>query len=723
MTFLIHSGSSTMPIQNAYASPEIIEVDGQFDDAPTAPAAPAIEADPREGHRFIDDDALLEWSSSSSSDDDEPDEFEEEEDNMEAAAFHTLRAEDEDWEIAERDFTKQYNRLKQHVAVRTGAAQGVASAFNARAAVASLPAVNRPRPAKARATAAVPSPTNDRTENQLQALSKYTSRLRNLDMPYDLGVGVNRKGPSATANMKDKSDRATNEQVLDPRTRIILFKMIGRSLIFEVNGCVSTGKEANVYHALTPEKTHLALKIYKTSILVFKDRDRPCVKLDMLSRHNPRKMVRVWAEKEMRNLKRLRAAGIRCPEAIEVRENVLVMGFVGDKDGWASPRLKDAEIPASIIPDLYVELLLMTRKIYTECKLVHADLSEYNILYHVEDAAADSPAQDDSQPGATSEQTNPESPRRGHLYIIDVSQSVEHDHPHAFDFLRADLRNVEDFFARRGVRCVGLRRAFEFVTSEQLALADGGESEEAVLRRWMEEPEPDVERADESKAGETSGNSEPRPSSAAAAAHEDSVFMRSYIPRTLNEVYDPERDVRALASGDGGNLIYKDMIGLVGPQASRSNDTVESETEALKTDGKAESKKNRVRFEDEGDEDGDDSAEEGEEGSEGSDEEDGDFEERKPRGHRHEDKDAKKERKKAVKAEAREKRKHKIPKAEKKRKVKATARGDNVRSIASPSNILLGRVSLLVPTAIPLNAQALTRLLSDVAHVHDSMVT
>lgn len=58
-----------------------------------------------------------------------------------------------------------------------------------------------------------------------------------------MGVGVNRKGPSSYANMKDKSDRATNEQVLDPRTRIILFKMIGRGLVQEVNGCVSTGKE------------------------------------------------------------------------------------------------------------------------------------------------------------------------------------------------------------------------------------------------------------------------------------------------------------------------------------------------------------------------------------------------------------------------------------------------------------------------------------------------
>ena len=44
----------------------------------------------------------------------------------------------------------------------------------------------------------------------------------------------------------DKSDRATVEQVLDPRTRIILFKMINRNVIYEINGCISTGKEVSV---------------------------------------------------------------------------------------------------------------------------------------------------------------------------------------------------------------------------------------------------------------------------------------------------------------------------------------------------------------------------------------------------------------------------------------------------------------------------------------------
>lgn len=136
------------------------------------------------------------------------------------------------------DFTKQYNRLRQHAAVRTGNAQGVASSINRGSTVATVPAVNHPRSSVAKPPSAV-----HKTADQLESLAKYSSRIAKIDVPYTMGVGVNRKGPSAHANTKDKSDRATNEQVLDPRTRLILFKMIGRGVVQEVNGCVSTGKE------------------------------------------------------------------------------------------------------------------------------------------------------------------------------------------------------------------------------------------------------------------------------------------------------------------------------------------------------------------------------------------------------------------------------------------------------------------------------------------------
>ena len=153
-----------------------------------------------------------------------------------------------------------------------------------------------------------------------------------------------RKQDKERIRVKDKADRATIEQVMDPRTRMILFKMLNRGFISEINGCISTGKEANgktvlaqnfsdifpmilyffsVYHCTTADNKARAIKIYKTSILVFKDRDK-YVTGDFRFRGgygkgNPRKMVRTWAEKEMRNLTRIHNAGLACPEPILLR--------------------------------------------------------------------------------------------------------------------------------------------------------------------------------------------------------------------------------------------------------------------------------------------------------------------------------------------------------------------------------------------------------------------
>jgi len=285
---------------------------------------------------------------------------------------------------------------------------------------------------------------------------------------------------------------------------------------------------------------------------------------------------------------------------------------------------------------------MTVRRMFHVCKLVHADLSEYNILYHEE-----------------------------HLWIIDVSQSVEHNHPAAFDFLRNDIKNIEDFFGRLGVKCLGLRRCFDFVTRAKLC-EDDGTSDEDVLKRWLEEEATDIGE-DESGTGvnlKGTPGVDPKPRKPEDAEHEDSVFLRSFIPRTLNEVYDPERDVEKVRRGDTDGLIYAGTIGLVsldGENLHRKKQTTHNGNLPTANEFKDE------EIEDEqsdhsGDEsesvstEGDDLEDEGEEGKlkEG-------FVERKPRGHRHEDKESKKERKRLVKAEAKEKRKQKMPKGEKKR--------------------------------------------------------
>lgn len=100
-----------------------------------------------------------------------------------------------------------------------------------------------------------------------------------------------------------------------------LYKFIKNDTMSEINGCISTGKEANVYHgqkASTGEE--FAVKIFKTSILVFKDRDRYISGefrfRNGYGKNNPRKMVAAWAEKELRNLKRINLAGIPSPTPI-----------------------------------------------------------------------------------------------------------------------------------------------------------------------------------------------------------------------------------------------------------------------------------------------------------------------------------------------------------------------------------------------------------------------
>lgn len=292
-----------------------------------------------------------------------------------------------------------------------------------------------------------------------------------------------------------RDDRATTEQVLDPRTRMILYKMLNQGVVTEINGCLSTGKEANVYHARFPDGREGAIKVYKTSILVFKDREK-YVSGEFRFRHgysksNPRKMVKLWAEKEMRNLRRLRDAGIYAPNPIMLRSHVLLMDFIG-RDGYAAPKLKDAKLSETRYRECYLYCVKMMRTMYQKCKLVHGDLSEYNILYYQQQ-----------------------------LYFIDVSQSVEHEHPSAADFLRKDCRNITDYFTKYGgLNPMTTQELFDFVTDPTIADDDVDDHLDAIQDAIANRP---VGLTNEQQVDEA-------------------VFMSTFIPRSLGEVLHSERE-------------------------------------------------------------------------------------------------------------------------------------------------------------------------------------
>jgi serine/threonine-protein kinase RIO1 len=97
----------------------------------------------------------------------------------------------------------------------------------------------------------------------------------------------------------------------------------------------------------------------------------------------------------------------------------LVMEYLGTNDG-PSPRIRDIilENPNEIFNDL----LNFIQVAWRDADLVHADLSEYNVLWH------------NSEP-----------------WIIDVGQAVKTAHPNAEEFLIRDVRNICNWAKKKGV--------------------------------------------------------------------------------------------------------------------------------------------------------------------------------------------------------------------------------------------------------------------------------
>ena len=98
-----------------------------------------------------------------------------------------------------------------------------------------------------------------------------------------------------------------------------------------------------------------------------------------------------------------------------------------------APKLKDAVLGGAAC-DVYVECVQLVRRLYQDCHLVHGDLSEYNMLCAWNGSNCRSACARYHQ---------------GRVVVIDVSQSVEHAHPHALEFLRKDIANINGGAAPR----------------------------------------------------------------------------------------------------------------------------------------------------------------------------------------------------------------------------------------------------------------------------------
>lgn len=222
-----------------------------------------------------------------------------------------------------------------------------------------------------------------------------------------------------------KEQNKVDTGIFDDRTMVFLSKFYNKGIIGQLLFAVARGKEADVYIASAGESEDVKGKQY-VIIKFFRVETSSFFKMEDYIIGDPRfnkigrskiAIVKTWCKKEFGNLMVAREAGVNSPAPYMFNGSVLAMEFIGADDGTVSPMLKDTTVES---PEIFLDNILHQVRLLYKSNLVHADLSEFNILVK------------DNQP-----------------YIIDLGQAVSVKHPNAIEFLERDIRVVLNYFSKK----------------------------------------------------------------------------------------------------------------------------------------------------------------------------------------------------------------------------------------------------------------------------------
>ncbi len=219
---------------------------------------------------------------------------------------------------------------------------------------------------------------------------------------------------------KDMDDRKAYGGVFDKRTLLAFYKLLKKGIFKEVEFPISTGKEGDVFRGKR-DGEFVAIKVYRMTTINYRGLSKFIDGDDRFAHIHKTKdnIILIWARKEFKNLTQYHRDGVRVPKPIDVWKNIIVMDYVGDAN-MPAPLMKD--VMPSLEKEFGYAIIEEMRKML-KAKLIHGDLSEYNILVWNE------------MP-----------------YIIDVAQAVPMEHPLAHKLLARDVKNITRVLNKMGLR-------------------------------------------------------------------------------------------------------------------------------------------------------------------------------------------------------------------------------------------------------------------------------
>jgi len=173
------------------------------------------------------------------------------------------------------------------------------------------------------------------------------------------------------------------------------------------------GKEADVYDGLS-RKRRVTVKFHRIGRISFRQTRRTRGFVADRSHTTWIYQSRLAAEREFQALRIVHRCGVSVPRPIAHNRHVVVMGLISG--------LELNDVGAIDAPEIVLDsILLNARKAYVNAHLIHADLSEFNVIVK----------------------------KNGKVLIIDWPQSVRANHPNAAEILMRDVGNILRFFRRK----------------------------------------------------------------------------------------------------------------------------------------------------------------------------------------------------------------------------------------------------------------------------------
>lgn len=206
------------------------------------------------------------------------------------------------------------------------------------------------------------------------------------------------------------------KNLFDEYTVKLINKLITQHVFDEILSEISVGKEAVVYKARQKEDV-IALKIFRVKSCNF-NKMYEYISQDhrfSIVLKNRRKIILEWVKREFKNQLLAYQHNVSVPRPIVHREYVIAMEFIGDEFPARQLKNKHPDDPEKF----YNEIIENYKRLVLDAKIVHGDLSEFNILNYNE-----------------------------HPVFIDFSQGTDVASTLGIQLLRRDLEKIGNFFKK-----------------------------------------------------------------------------------------------------------------------------------------------------------------------------------------------------------------------------------------------------------------------------------